>query len=127
MSARNQGGFTLVEVMIAVILLGVGVMALVSSSAMATRMIGRGKESTMAAQVGAARLDSLRWLAASTDPTCTAAGFKTDSATDPTSKVKAKWVVPANGTARAVKMILTYRAARTQVVDTGFTTIYCPS
>jgi prepilin-type N-terminal cleavage/methylation domain-containing protein len=125
MSRHSERGFTLVEVMIAVILLGVGVMALVSSSAMATRMIGRGKESTMASQVGTARVEILRLLAASTSPNCTAASFKTDSVTDAASHVKAKWEVPNAGTARAVKLYLTYRAARRQVIDTVLTTIYC--
>ena len=127
MSRQNERGFTLAEVMIAVILLGVGVMALVSSSAMATRMIGRGKESTMAAQVGSARIEALRQLAASTDPNCTAAAFKSDSLTDASSHVKARWVVPNAGTTRNVTLFLTYRAARAQVTDTGYTTIYCPS
>ena len=125
MSRHSERGFTLVEVMVAVILLGVGVMALVSSSAMATRMIGRGKESTMASQVGSAQIETLRRLAASTATSCTAATFKTDSLTDATSHVKAKWVVPNAGTARSVKVILTYRGGSRQVVDTMLTTIYC--
>ena len=46
MSVRTRRGFTLIEVMLSVVLLTVGVMALVSSSAMTARMIGRGKSST---------------------------------------------------------------------------------
>jgi prepilin-type N-terminal cleavage/methylation domain-containing protein len=125
MSRRTERGFTLAEVLVAVVLLGVGVMALVSSSALSTRMIGWGKESTMAAQVGSARIETLRQLAASTTPNCTAAAFKTDSVTDAASHVTAKWVVPNAGTARAVTLSLTYRAARRQVRDTMLTTIYC--
>jgi prepilin-type N-terminal cleavage/methylation domain-containing protein len=125
MSQHSERGFTLAEVIVAVVLLGVGVMALVSSSAMATRMIGRGKESTMAAQIGVARVEALRQLAASTATSCTAAAFKTDSLTDATSHVKAKWVVPNAGTTRAVKVYLTYRAGSKQVIDTVLTTIYC--
>ena len=125
MNRHSERGFTLVEVIIAVVLLGVGVMALVSSSAMATRMIGRGKESTMAAQIGAAQVERLRQLGASTATSCTAATFKSDSTTDATSHVKARWEVPNAGTTRAVKVILTYRAASRQVVDTMLTTIYC--
>jgi prepilin-type N-terminal cleavage/methylation domain-containing protein len=125
MSERNEQGFTLVEVIVAIILLGVGVMALVSSSAMATRMIGRGRESTMAAQVGAAQVERLRQLAASTATSCTAGTFKTDSLTDATSHVRARWVVPTAGTTRAIQVFLTYRAGSKQVVDTMLTTIYC--
>ena len=71
---------------------------------------------------------SIRWRrcgAASTATSCTAATFKTDSLTDATSHVKAKWVVPNAGTARSVKVILTYRGGSRQVVDTMLTTIYC--
>jgi prepilin-type N-terminal cleavage/methylation domain-containing protein len=127
MSRHSERGFTLVEVIIAVILLGVGVMALVSSSAMATRMIGRGKESTMATQIGGAQVEALRQLGASTSPNCTSNKFKSDSSYSATSHVKAKWEVPNAGTTRTVKLYLTYRAGSRQVIDTMLTTIYCPS
>jgi len=42
MSRTSERGFTLIEIMLAVVVLSVGVMALVRSSALATRMIGRG-------------------------------------------------------------------------------------
>ena len=123
MSRRTERGFTIAEV-VAVVLLGVGVMALVSSSAMSTRMIGGGKESTMAAQVGSARIETLRQLAASTTPTCTAAAFKTDSVTDAASQSRPsgwfQW-----GTARAVGVAHLSRCSPA-VRDTMLTTIYCP-
>src|SRR5690242_1880299 len=40
MSRRSEQGFTIIEIMLAVIVLSVGVMALVGSSALATRMVG---------------------------------------------------------------------------------------
>jgi prepilin-type N-terminal cleavage/methylation domain-containing protein len=43
MSQSRERGFTIAEVMIAVVLLSFGVMALVGSSAMVTRMIGKGR------------------------------------------------------------------------------------
>ena len=49
-SERAKAGFTLVEVLIAVIVSELGVTALVGSSAMVTRMVGRGKMTTLAAQ-----------------------------------------------------------------------------
>lgn len=79
MNARNERGFTIVEVVIAIMLLTVGVMALAGSSALVTRMVGRGKESTVAAQKAAARAELLRQWALSTSPPCTAAQFKSDS------------------------------------------------
>ena len=48
----QRGGFTLVEVLIAVIVLGIGVTALVGSSALVTRMVGRGKSETLGRRGG---------------------------------------------------------------------------
>ena len=72
---RAETGFTLVEVLVAVVVLSIGVIALVSSAAMVTRMIGRGKMETRAAQVASRRLETLRRVAYSTSPRCTAGGF----------------------------------------------------
>ena len=68
---RSVAGFTLVEVLVAVVVLGIGVTALVGSSAMVTRMIGRGQMETRAAQLAAKRLETLRRTAYSTSPACT--------------------------------------------------------
>ena len=72
MSSRQ--GFTLIEVLVAVTVLGIGILGLVGSSAMVTRMIGRGRTDTMAADVLTSRADQLRRIAASTTPPCTALG-----------------------------------------------------
>ncbi len=65
MSARSaQGGFTLVEVLIAVLVLGIGITALVGTSALVTRQIGRGRIVTIANQLANQKLDELRRRAA---------------------------------------------------------------
>jgi len=46
---RGERGFTLVEVMIAVVVLTVGLLGLVTTAALVTRMIGRGERSSVAA------------------------------------------------------------------------------
>ncbi len=56
-------GFTLIEVLVAIVLLTIGLVALVGSSSSVTRMIGRGKIETRAAQVAARRMETLRLLA----------------------------------------------------------------
>jgi prepilin-type N-terminal cleavage/methylation domain-containing protein len=75
--SRKEEGFTIVEVLIAVIILGVGVMALAGSSAIVTRMIGRGKTSGRSAQMALARFETLRQVARSTATLCTAPAFAT--------------------------------------------------
>jgi prepilin-type N-terminal cleavage/methylation domain-containing protein len=124
MTMHNQRGFTLIEVLLAVILLSVGVMALVGSSAMVTRMIGKGSQYTFVSQRASARFERLRQIAASTATPCTAAAFKTDSAPS-ANGIKERWVVPANGNERLVTVYLTYRAVRGTKADTVSATILC--
>jgi len=57
---QNQRGFTIIEIIIAIIVLTVGVLGLVSTAALVTRMIGRGQRSAVATAFGARRLERLR-------------------------------------------------------------------
>jgi Tfp pilus assembly protein PilV len=124
MSKRNAGGFTIAEVLVAVVMLTVGVMALVGSSAMVTRMVGRGRQDTMAGQAATSRLELLRQIAASTATPCTSAQWKTDSAVGGT--VKERWEMIDNaGDARRVRLIVRYPVARRTAVDTIITTFLC--
>jgi len=108
---RSDSGFTLVEVLVAIVVLSVGVLALAGSTAMVTRMIGRGKVETRAAQVASRRLETLRLAAYSTSPRCTAAGF-TNGGPVSTSNVTESWVVPAAGKVRSVQVNVTYRTVQ---------------
>jgi Tfp pilus assembly protein PilV len=124
MSTLREKGFTIVEVMVAVLMLTTGVMALVGSSAMVTRMIGRGRASTLVGQVATARAERLRQIATSTNPPCTAAAFKTDSTES--SGIAEKWqLLPAVGTTSTFRMTFTYRAPRGTRTDTMLTTVLC--
>jgi prepilin-type N-terminal cleavage/methylation domain-containing protein len=117
---RSSAGFTLVEVLVAVVVLGIGIVALVGSSAMVTRMIGRGKVETRVAQVASRRLETLRLAAYSTTPRCTAAGFANGGPVN-TSGVTESWVVPAAGKVRSVQVNVNYRTvqgARTASLQT---------
>jgi prepilin-type N-terminal cleavage/methylation domain-containing protein len=123
MSARAERGFTLIEVMLSVVLLTVGVMALVGSSAMVSRMIGHGRESTSISQQASSRFDRLRQLAASTSPPCTAGGFASGSQSQ--YGVSESWTVPTSGNSRLVRVVLSYRTARGIVADTVKSYILC--
>src|SRR2546429_6363664 len=57
---KREQGFTLVEVIIAILVLTVGLLGLVTSAALVTRMIGRGQHSAVAAQYAQRRLEMLR-------------------------------------------------------------------
>jgi prepilin-type N-terminal cleavage/methylation domain-containing protein len=123
-NARSEQGFTLVEVLLAVIVLSVGVMALVGSSALATRMIGRGKTSSQVAQVASARVELLRAYAAQA-PGCTNANIQSGSAT--TSGITEQWSLQgsAGDVTRAVNLTFTYPAAGGVKTETSTITLYC--
>jgi len=117
--SRSRSGFTLVEVLIAVTVLSVGIIALAGNAAMATRMIGRGKSDTQAAQLATLKGDSLRARAYATDPRCTALVNGTSTA----SAVTLSWTVtvPASGIGRNVSVSASYqtpRGAHTEVLTT---------
>jgi prepilin-type N-terminal cleavage/methylation domain-containing protein len=126
MSSRQEQGFTIVEVMLAVVLLAIGVMALVGSSAMVTRMIGRGRESTTVGQIATARAERLRQIAAATSPACGSANL-VNGTSNPGSGITERWELKgaAGDRTRDVLLMYTYRAARTIRTDTMSLTLLC--
>jgi prepilin-type N-terminal cleavage/methylation domain-containing protein len=122
MTGRDQRGFTLIEVMIAVVVLAIGVTALVGSSAVVTRMIGQGKVSTQAVQAISQRLEQLRATAVSTTPNCTAlaAGSATSA-----NGIVTTWTITANGELRTIRVIVTYPTTGGTDADTVSTILRC--
>ena len=57
---KNKGGFTIIEIIIAIIVLTVGILGMVTTAALVTRMIGRGQRSADASAFAARRLERLR-------------------------------------------------------------------
>jgi prepilin-type N-terminal cleavage/methylation domain-containing protein len=57
---KNQRGFTIIEIIIAIIVLTVGVLGMVTTAALVTRMIARGQRSADASAFAARRLERLR-------------------------------------------------------------------
>src|SRR4029077_9336160 len=57
---KREKGFTIVEVIVAILVLTIGLLGLVTSAALVTRMIGRGQRSAVAAQDSQRRLRRLR-------------------------------------------------------------------
>jgi prepilin-type N-terminal cleavage/methylation domain-containing protein len=128
MNHRSEQGFTIVEIMLAVIVLSIGVMALVGSSAMATRMVGRGGMSTQVTQVALARADLLRAYAASTSPGCTNANVANGTANSGSNgRITETWQLTGNAgdPMRDVRMMFTYRVPRGTRTDTMMITLYC--
>lgn len=117
----SRAGLTLIEILVAIVVLGVGIVALAGGSAMVTRMIGRGKVETVAAQVASRRIEILRLAAASTSPRCTDPAF---AGGGPAlhDGVSESWLVPSSGKLRMVRVTVTYltvRGPRTAALETG--------
>jgi prepilin-type N-terminal cleavage/methylation domain-containing protein len=58
--AGSRRGFTLIELMVTVILLGVGLAGLVATSGAVSRMMGGSSRETIAATIAASRFETLR-------------------------------------------------------------------
>jgi prepilin-type N-terminal cleavage/methylation domain-containing protein len=108
---RSASGFTIVEVLVAIVVLSIGLIALAGSSAMVTRMIGRGKVETRVAQAASRRIETLRLAAYSTSPRCTAGAFANGGPVT-TNGLTESWTVPTTGKVRAVQVNVTYRTVR---------------
>jgi len=61
--ARRSGGFTLLELVIAITVLVVGVLGLIATAATATRLVGRARRAAHAAWFAVQRLERLRTTA----------------------------------------------------------------
>jgi hypothetical protein len=92
--------------------------ALAGSSGTVTRMIGRGKIDTRAAQLATQQLEILRATAYSTTPRCTALA---DGGPATTDHVTLSWTVDVNDTGRDVNVSASYATpggTRTEVLTT---------
>lgn len=61
-AATRRSGFTLMELIVAIVILSIGILGLAASSGIVMRMIGGGTHQTVAANVAQARFESLRSL-----------------------------------------------------------------
>jgi prepilin-type N-terminal cleavage/methylation domain-containing protein len=107
LALSNAKGLTLIEILIAIVVLGVGIAALVATSGNASRMLGAAKVETRAAQAASDRMEALRLAAQSTSPKCTSRAFASGGpvlAGDMTES----WVVPTTGKVRRVRVTITY-------------------
>jgi prepilin-type N-terminal cleavage/methylation domain-containing protein len=111
MVERTSPGFTLVEVLIALIVLGVGILALTGSSGVITRMIGRGKVETQAALAASRRMEALRLAAAATAPRCTSPDFHSGGPAIEEGLIT-YWTVAPAGRIRQVRVTVNYVTTR---------------
>lgn len=112
-------GFTLIEVLVAIVVLTIGIVALAGSSSSVTRMIGRGNIETRAAQAAARRMETLR-LAAEAQPRCSDPKFASGGPVI-SGGVSESWQVLETGKVSRVRVAVTYltvRGPRTALLET---------
>jgi hypothetical protein len=121
-AARAPSGFSLVELLLAIVLLEVGVLAVAATASGVARLTVLGGRSGGAAVVAASRLDALR------ASVCALAGgsaaILSDSIAD--SRFRERWSVALTGRARAAQVVVSYADGPHGRSDVYETVIACP-
>jgi len=97
---RERRGTSLVEVLIAAVMMTVAVMGLLGASSSISQQMGAGRRQMVAASIAQRRLDSLQALSCSV---LSAAG----SATRTTNGIRESWTVTGTGATRTLSLELT--------------------
>lgn len=108
---RGRGGYSIIEVLVAVLVLGVGIIALVGSSALVTRQIGRGRILTIATEAATRRLEVLRLLSRPINGAapCTRPEFAGSAVPDTVRSIVESWTVTGGGNSRTVAVTVSYQ------------------
>ena len=121
---RNpERGFTIIEVLIAIIVLSIGVLTYMGSFGSSTRLLGRGRVDTNVALVASRRLELLRNQAKIASPPCT--GLAGGTASFGRFGISETWTVTGSGQTRTAQVIVTRTARSGTVVDTFTTILAC--
>jgi type IV pilus modification protein PilV len=115
----NRSGFTIVEVLVAVLVLTVGLLGLAATAATVTRMISQGQRYSEATTLAAQRFEVLR----SQSCTAMAAGSETHG------RYSVAWTLTSvnSGKANQVTVVVVSPTARATRADSFQTTIPCGS
>lgn len=116
MDQKTERGFTLVEIMVALVVLVIGLLAMTSTSALVTRMAGDAFQRTVVAESAASRIEIIR----------SRGGCIGEIGRDSTKYVDLTWESVPMGNLARVRVIATWRrAARGVRVDTIETILSC--
>ena len=122
---KQNGGFTLIEVLVAIMILTVGILALLQAGASSTFMLRDGRLRTMASALAASRIDSLRLVAGSTNPTCTAVASGSAGSLYGSLYGTETWTVAGSGQTRTVTETINLSHGRRQLGMTVRGTLWC--
>jgi prepilin-type N-terminal cleavage/methylation domain-containing protein len=103
MNQMNQRGFSLVEVVVAIMILAIGVVALGASAASITRITAEGGRTSEAAMIASARFERLRYNL------CTGGSSAGNTVTDGFTET---WTISSTSLLRTVTETITYSTGR---------------
>jgi len=114
---RTERGFTIIEVLVAVMVLTVGILGLVTTAALVTRMVGQGERYSQVSTLAAERLEILR------SRSCTS--LASGSASQQSFTIS--WTVDSlpGANARTVRIVVVSPTVRGTRADTFTTTRIC--
>ncbi len=115
---KDRRGFTIVEVLVAVMVLAVGILGLVTTAGLVTRMIAQGQRYTRASTLASERFEILR------AQRCPAVGTGTETR----GAYTIAWSVAdtAGGRARVIRVSVTSPTGRGTRTDKFSTSKVCP-
>lgn len=121
MATRDRGGFTLIECLVALLVLGVGALGAVGTMALAWRVEAAGDRAALVARLGGSALDSLRGVVAAGEGRCAAlsGGVSDDRG------ARAIWVLTPSAAGQEVRLALSFRSLAGTSTDSAWTFIPC--
>lgn len=122
MKRDREAGFTIIEVMVAMLIMTTGLLAVAAGSGSVFRMLGSGRRSTLVSAVAQARLETLRREANRTAPRCTALSAGTATQI---GGITERWLITTSGNTRIIREIVTQPTPRGTSTDTVFAIIEC--
>ena len=126
MTRRDTRGFTIVELLVAIVILTIGVLAIGSGAMASTRNLHRSRLATVAATQAQGKMDELLSYAAATTIPCSASNFASSVSPITSSQVALSWNVPTSETLRTVRVFARYRLAGTGLrTDTLVASVAC--
>lgn len=120
---HGSSGFTIIEILVAVLVMAVGLIALTGSSAAVTRMLGAGRRTSLATQAAERRLEQLRLTARRSATGCFA--LASGSVASPEGMTE-RWEVTRRPGVVLVRVVTSWPTGRGSSADTVATAIACP-
>lgn len=99
-----RGGFGLVELVVAIMILSVGVLGLASTAAYVTRQVNEGGQATYAANRVQTLMDSLRAV-----PNCSGLASGSIAASLANKRIEQKWTVTPSPSLRSSQIVIAVR------------------